>query len=518
MLHELPSKIQHAWLARAVSAIQPNDQMHMPEPQALLAKWTAAAYNDIDTPAEHAYHLARYWSHGLRFPAHAPTSRQHIVNMLACPHLKQSVIDASDALLAAEMQPVRLMRLWALVHDVLPEKSLVPQLNRLLSEPLPTGKKLKITQINPTIWARWLPMQEKLTPAAFKAGLELHVRANLTSRQETDPVARAAVAWEMLQGYTPVLDLLDAPLCVEPTEMQLPRPLPTLLEYADAQTLEHFPWDLVQAHFQHEPEVLYPVWLHLFNRHKNVLLKILPRIEAQYHERILYWFLELEDFYLEDDRCAPMLRLVKEYSAWAHLFNKMLRGRNCYKKLGTYLLASCNPQSPPEASQMPGQYLAQFGQDQWRGMFMPEGRPSFNSLQLFQIWELVRVHKLDKLATCGWLQRATMEAIPLQVTRLNKVSVWDITLGLPAFYATMLRVFLPEAEQESWFLDWTEKPSVEKMIVQTFKWFNPDIEVPTLRELHLLAQAFSGEATIVDVLSQLGRKIETLELPSVLES
>lgn len=516
MLHELPSNIQRAWLARAVSAIQPNDQMHLPEPQALLAKWTAAACSDITTHPEHAYHLARYWAHGLRFPVHAPTSRNHIVKMLACPHLKPSVIEASDTLLAAEVQPVRLMRLWALVHDVLPDESLVPQLNRLLCEPLPIAKKLKITQINPTLWATWLPMQEKLTPPAFKAGLELHVRANLTSRQDADPVARADVAWKMLQGYTHVLDLLDAPLSVEPTKMRLPCPLHTLLEYADAQTLEHFPWDLVQAHFQYEPEVLYPVWQHLFDRHKNVLLKILPRVEAQYHERILYWFLELEDFYLEDDRCAPMLRLVKEYYAWEHLFNKMLRGKNCYKKLGTYLLASSNPQSPPEANQMPGQYFAQFSQDQWRGMFMPEGRPNFNALQLFQIWELVRVHKLDKLATCGWLQRATMEAIPMQVTRLQKVSVWDIKLGLPAFYATMLQIFLPEEEQEAWFVDWTDKPGVEKMIVQTFTWFHPEIEVPPLRELQLLAQAFNGDATIVDVLSQLGRKIETLELPSVL--
>ena len=507
--------MQRAWLSRGVLAVQPNDQMYMPAPQTLLVQWTLDACREKETDVAHVYNLARYWSHGLRFPAHGPTARIHLQKMLQEDHLTDQTLRAVDAVFSGEVQPTRVVRLWGFTHDILPSACLVPHLDRLLNEPLPTGKKLKITQVNPENGAAWLNLRDQLRPAAFKAGLELHLRANLISRQDMAPLKRSMAAWDLLQGSESVLHLLEEQL--DPAHLSIPRLLAVILHYADSQTLRYLPWPAVQKYFAGNPQALEFVWIHLFNNHKTLLLSILPDIQPKFHARLLHMLLEFPEFPLEDDHCLPMMNLVRQFPAWTTLLDKMLACKDGYKKLGHYLLGSAHPHSLPPIDLLSHKFLSQLNAQQWRRMLMPEGRPAYNVQQLFNIWEVVRVHKLQTLATCSWLQQATLQAIPHAVSRLNKVSAGDVSLGLPPFYATLLLLHLDGDAQEAWLNDWLVQPSAEKMIVQAFQWFNPTIKVPPLRELRLLSQALSEKASIVDVLDHLSHKIETLELPNMLE-
>lgn len=521
MLKELSSKMQRAWLARAISGIQPNDQMHLPEPQAVLMQWTQDACLDKKTDPDHAYNLARYWAHGLRFPAHGPLCRTHLQMLLQEEHLCEAASRATQVLLAAEIQPLRIVRLWAFIDTIVPDDVIVPHLERLLTAPLPVGKKLKIGQIQPQHWKAWLNMQSKLTALAFATGLELHLRANLTSRQDLDPSARAKAAWEMLSGSESVLPLLTEP--VELAELRIPRALSLILQYADSQTLRHLPWADIQVHFSGKPAALQRVWLHIFQHHKNLLLEIMPSIQKQYHTFIRADFLACHDYVLDQERCAALMPLLMRFPDWQVLFEEMLARKQGWHRFGDYLLGVQSPQSAPSPAQVSSALLSRFNATHWR--YVLDGhRAPLNAHQLFTLWELVRAHRLTNLQAAPFLRQATMQATMQAFTgptsRQKKPSLWDVSLGLPDFYASAMQVFMSESEQEQWLTDWTEGASADKMIVQVFKWFNPHINVPPFKELHLLTQAFGDNATLVDVLGHLNQKIDTIdmvELPNMLE-
>ena len=486
--------------------------MHLPATQAMLSEWTQAACNEKTTDANHAYNLARYWSHGLRFPMHVEIARAQLQKMLAKDYLHASVILAVDTLLANEIQPLRIIRLWSLVHELLPYSVLAPHLERLLGAPLPTGKKLKLSQIGLHCWKPWFLMHNELTPAVFNAGMELHIRACLISRQGVDPLSRAANAWEMLDISEKKLPPLNEHS--ELVHLNLPRQLSILIEYADSQTLQWLPWLKIQERFASQPDALYCVWLHIFQKHKTALLRIVPDIQENYHARILAWFLDLEKFQFEDGRCALMLDLVRKFPAWTPLLNKMLTSDLGYRTLGSFLLES--PQEKISASRFPGLYFSELSAQQWSKIFQPEVQKRWTPNQLSRIWEIIFVYNVKALGSIPCLQQTTMRELLKFVPSQKKINSWDLSLGLPAFYKTLLNIYLTEDEQEDWFVDWTENPNVEKMVVRAFQWFNPNIDVPPLSELLLLTQVLDN-ANILTVLAHLSKNIETIELPNMIE-
>lgn len=511
MLNEMSSQVQRIWLSKAVLTFQSSDQMHLPATQTMLSEWTHVACNDKTTDADYAYNLARYWSHGLRFPMHSDIARAQIQKMLEQHHLCASAMRAVDTLLEHEIQPLRILRLWSLTHELLPRSVLAPHLERLLSAPLPTGKKLKLSQIGLHSWKPWLRMHNELMPAAFNAGMELHIRACLISRQGVDPLSRAANAWEMLDLSEKHLPLLNERSELVP--LNLPRQLSILINYADSQTLQFLPWQKIQEHFVSQPDALYCIWQHIFQKHKTALLHILPNIKESYHPRILAWFLNLKTFQFETGRCALMLDLVRAFPAWTVLLNNMLALEGGYHTLGNFLLESLLEKI--SASTFPGLYFSELSAQQWTKIFRPEVQRRWTPSQLARIWEIVFVYNVKALGSIPSLQQTTMQEL-LKSACPKKINPWDPSLGLPAFCKMLLNIYLTEDETENWFIDWTENPSIEKMVVRAFQWFNPDIDVPPLSELLLLVQVLEN-ANILTVLAHLGKNIETVELPSMLE-
>ena len=267
MLNEMSLQVQRIWLSKAVLTFQSSDQMHLPATQTMLSEWTHAACNDKTTDADYAYNLARYWSHGLRFPMHVEIARAQLNRMLEQDHLRASVTRAVDTLLANEIQPLRIVRFWSLTHDILPHLVLAPHLERLLGTPLPIGKNLKLSQVGLHCWKPWLLMHTELTPAVFNVGMELHIRAYLISRQGVDRLSKAANAWEMLETSAEYLPPLHEHS--ELVHLKLPHQLSILIEYADSQTLQFLPWLEIQERFILQPDALYCIWLHIFQKHKT---------------------------------------------------------------------------------------------------------------------------------------------------------------------------------------------------------------------------------------------------------
>ena len=492
--------------------LQPNDQMHAAAPQAVLLEWTAAACKDDTTPANHIANLARYWIHALRFPEHAPTACTQLSSMLDVPHARVQTQEALQRLLAAEIQPLRLMRLCTLSLGLVDPLILAGHLERVLSGEIPSGKKLKLSQLALTSWRDWLEFRTHLSQNTFQVGLMLHVRAHLMTRQNVNPVHRVPKAWEMLTACVDYLP--DVPEHSVYASMGLPKQLAVFMEHADVQTLYHAPWKDIQQLYSTENAAFMQLWAQLFSEHKPLLISILVDIEEQYHAVIRSWYLQLTDYTLEEDRCKPMLALVKAHPDWSCLLLQMLATKHAYQRLGAHLLGNfgCNAPAPQS---LPGHFLRALTPGQWTHI-LNAAHSTKTETQLANAWALIEAHDLTVLQGCPALQKMTLQTLQSSTHRTKKVSPWDINFGAPEFYVHMVKRYVPESMHMAWFEDWVDHPTQEGMLVQVFQWFNPDVVVPPMKELLLLRQAMDTN-NLVDILTQLSKNIETFDLPSMVE-
>lgn len=512
MLQTMSPTVQRAWLENAAAHMPPNDQMHAPAPQALLVEWTKAACLDDSTPPGHVANLAKYWVHALRFPEHSPSACEQLGAMLQTPHTRMQAQEALQAMLAAEIQPLRLMRLCTLALPLLDPHVLAEHLDRVLNGEIPTGKKLKLSQLSLNSWTNWLAFLPYLDQETFQKGLMLHVRAHLTTRQNVNPAQRVPEAWAMLlacEQHLPEVPPGSIYAC-----MGLPKTLAVFMTHADAQTLYHAPWPQIQQLYSNEPKAFTRVWRQLFEEHRNVLIAIVADIEEHYHPDILAWYLDATDYMLEEERCKTMLALVVRHPAWSPLLLKMLHTKQGLQKLGTHLLGT-HAQTPANPCHLPGPFLRSLTPGQWSSL-LGNAHASNTEMQLASAWNLVQAHDLTALQGCPALQKMTLRALQTVKHATPKVSAWDIHLGAPAFYASMVKRYVPEPMQMAWFDAWTAHPTQDCMLIQAFQWFNPDVVVPPVKELLVLRQAMEN-ISLLDILMQLNKNIETFSLPDMVE-
>lgn len=489
----------------------PNDQMHAAAPQALLTQWTTEACQDNSTPLVHLANLAKYWVHGLRFPEHAPAACAQLSALVQTAHARASTQQALQDLLDAEMQPIRLMRLCTQVINLVAPSTLATHLERVLSGEIPTGKKLKLSQLALSGWTTWLELRPYLSQTTFQTGLMLHVRAHLTTRQNVNPAQRVPDAWAMLMACAQYLP--DVPTDNVHSSMGLPKPLAMFMAHADAQTLHHAPWREIQQLYPNDRAAFMLLWRQLFAEHKNVLIAIATDIEEHYHDEIRAWYLDT-DYTLEEDRCKTMLALVKNYPAWSPLLLQMLNTKQGFQKLGSHLLGT-HAATPPSPRNLPGPFLRSLTPGQWSNL-LKASQTINTEMQLASAWALVQAHDLTALEGCPALQKMTLSALQSVKQANKKVSAWDIHLGAPMFYASMVSRYVPEPMQMDWFETWMANPTTDCMLVQIFQWFNPDVVVPPVGELLQLRQAM-GDCGLIDILMQLNKKIETIALPDMVE-
>lgn len=512
MLQTMSPTVQRAWLENAVASMPPNDQMHAAAPEALLKQWTTDACQDSSTPWGHLTCLAKYWVHGLRFPEHGQTACTQLSALLDTPHARAPTQLALQDLLEAEMQPIRLMRLCTLMINLVDQAILATHLERVLSGEIPTGKKLKLSQLALSGWTTWLELRPYLSQATFQTGLMLHVRAHLTTRQNVNPAQRVPDAWAMLMACAQYLP--DVPTDNVHASMGLPKPLAMFMAHADAQTLYHAPWREIQQLYPTERASFMLLWKQLFTEHKNVLIAIATDIEEHYHDDIRAWYLDTADYMLEEDRCKTMLTLVKERPAWSPLLMQMLNVKQGFQKLGTHLLGT-HANTPPNPRNLPGPFLRSLTPGQWSSL-LKASQTTNAEMQLASAWALVQAHDLTALEGCPALQKMTLSALQPAKSATKKVSAWDIHLGAPVFYASMVHRYVPEPMQMAWFEAWMAHPTHDSMLIQIFQWFNPSVVVPPVEELLQLRQAM-GDCSLLDILMQLNKNIETFALPDMVE-
>lgn len=513
MINEMSPIMQQLWLANALAVAHASDHMHLPAQQELLSRWTTNACGEPATDRNHAYNLARYWLQGLRSSSHSAVSQSFLENMMACDFLQEPTIAAATDFFANESQPLRMMRLWHLTKDIFAKDLLVSHLERLFAAPLAQGKKLKVSQVGRHFWKTWLDMRPILTEDVFNKGMLLNVRTNLLSRQSVRPKDGAQEAWAMLCAVEEYLPPMATDSDFFASMGNLPRLISVLVEYSDMQMLRHLPWADIQEKFSHQPGLFMPVWSHLFERHKNILLDILPSICREDHASIFDWYMGIAELQLDEERAGPLLRLVNAEPMWAPLLQKTLLSKSGHSRLGTYLLS--NQKSELRAKNFPSPFLASLTSVQWARILNLDVRSSqANPGKLDLIWTMVQQHGLPALARTPELQTLTFQTIQSAIHDSRKVSPWDVTLGLPVFCMALVNVYLPEPDRFAWLLSWSEKPSQDKMLRQAFAWFNPNVSVPPLEELQTLRQLLP-DGTLLDVLKHLKLNIEPLALPDM---
>lgn len=515
MINEMSPVMQQLWLAKALAVAHASDHMHLPAQQELLSQWTTQACNNPSTEWDHAHNLAKYWLQGLRSSSHSAKAKEFLGQMVACKFLQGPTLAAAVMFFEAETQPLRMMRLWHLTKDIFSQELLVLHLERLLLPPLPQGKKLKVSQVGRHFWKTWLDLETALTPEAFAKGMLLNVRSNLLSRQGVDAKTAATEAWAMLCDVEAHLPPMAPESELMATLGHLPRLVSILVEYSDMQMLRHLPWANVQAKFDAQPDLFASVWTHFFERHKNILLDILPDIQPQYHAAIFESYMAIPELQLDEERAGPLLRLVNAHPMWAPLLNKTLSSKSGHSRLGTYLLSSGSNKAELRAKNFPSAFLSNLTSVQWNRVLNLDFRTSHTqSGKLDYIWEMVQQHGLDALARSPELHKITLQAIQAVVHDNRQVSPWDVTLGLPPFCTHLINWYLPQTERLPWLLAWSEKPSQDKMLAQTYAWFNPEVTVPPLEELRALRQVLP-DGTLMDVLRHLTAKVESLPLPDM---